>query len=347
MERAEDTQLLYFGEIHEKIKVFNLVIDPSSCVDDKHVASVKLKVDQNGLSVFKAESIIEVPFKAFTIKPLSAQTVKIVEFSRMLELPSENWQEYLDNWCCHGNEAITKLKDGLDPREHDCFFGDWYILIHPQAVNTQHVHVAKENESSQLLCGRCQATLGKLNFSGDGALRNQPCQDINDCVSVQLYKHSISLYRVLDSASKDIFKNYGEEFYLARNFVTLTKTRMCHKFIVNTTSLTTKRKDSSIVLIWILNSDTKFVSSFYNAKYGDESKDSTNLFSAVKVLYKSYLDHEFKSLKDEWYGNAQTDIVSFPEEICLKLLLLLNENNKIQPPSLRTANGFNVSFLKL
>jgi hypothetical protein len=63
MERGEDTQLLYFGEIHEKIKVFNLVIDPSSCVDDEHVACVKLKIDKHGLSVFKAESIIEVPFK--------------------------------------------------------------------------------------------------------------------------------------------------------------------------------------------------------------------------------------------------------------------------------------------
>ena len=45
------------------------------------------------------------------------------------------------------------------------------------------------------------------------------------------------------------YRNYGEEFYLARNFVTLTKTRMCHKFIVNKTSLMTKRKDSSIVLV--------------------------------------------------------------------------------------------------
>lgn len=65
-------------------------------------------------------------------------------FSRVLELPSENWQDYLDNWCCHGSEAVKKLyKDGLNPREHDCFFGEWYILLHPQAINTQNVQLGK------------------------------------------------------------------------------------------------------------------------------------------------------------------------------------------------------------
>ena len=64
-------------------------------------------------------------------------------FSRMLELPSENWREYVDFWCCHGNQAITKLKDGLNPRKHDCFIGDWYIVLHPQAVNVCSVEVFK------------------------------------------------------------------------------------------------------------------------------------------------------------------------------------------------------------
>ena len=63
MECVEDTGLLYFGEIHEKIKVFNLVIDPCSFVDDKHVASVMLKVDKHGLSVFIGEWKTDVPFK--------------------------------------------------------------------------------------------------------------------------------------------------------------------------------------------------------------------------------------------------------------------------------------------
>ena len=402
MKSKRDAQLLYFGEIHEKIGVFNLVIDPYVFVCDEEVASVRLTIHKHGLSFLSGKRRIDVPFKEFTIEPSSAQTVKIVNqrelhvrlklttiqestsensqtqlddlvsksgekqvlnirckkchsnvthcdrtYSRVLELPSENWQEYLDNWCCHGNEAITKLKDGLNPREHDCFLGDWYILIHPEALNSQNVQVVKKDENHLILCQRCLATLGKLNFSADDAFRNQRCKDIDKSISVHLYKHSISCYWIVNAISKDLFKNFGEEMFLATNFISLTKTRMCHKFIVNKTLLTKNKKDSSLGLIWILKTDTKFFSSLCIANDREEIEGSTNPFSAVKVLYKTYLDDEFQRLKDEWYSNAHTDIVSFPDEICLKLLFLLHENNMKQPPSVRIINGFKVSFLKL
>mgnify|MGYP002804106766 CR=1 FL=1 len=402
MERKRDAKLLYFGEIHEKIEVFNLVIDPSVFVSDEEVASVRLTIDKQGLSFLSGKRRIDVPFREFTIEPLSAQTAKIVNerelhirlklttiqeftsensqtqlddlvsksgekqvlnigckkchsdvthcnrtYSRVLELPSENWQEYLDNWCCHGNEAITKLKDGLNPREHDCFLGDWYILIHPEALNSQNVEVVKKEENHLILCQRCQATLGKLNFSAVDASGKEQCKDIDKSISAHLYKHSISCYWIADAISKDLFNNFGEEMFLARNFISLTKTRMCHKFIVNKTLLIKHKKDSSLVLIWILKTDTKFFSSLCNANEREEIKGLTNPFSAVKVLYKTYLDDQFQRLKDEWYGNAHTDIISFPDEICLKLLCLLHENNMKQPPSLRSTNGYKVSFLRL
>jgi hypothetical protein len=46
-----------------------------------------------------------------------------------------------------------------------------------------------------------------------------------------------------------LFRNFGEEMFLARNFISLTKTRMCHKFIVKKTSLMKKKKDSPLVLV--------------------------------------------------------------------------------------------------
>ena len=54
------------------------------------------------------------------------------------------------------------------------------------------------------------------------------------------------------------------------------------------------------------------------------------------------------SVKKQWYSSAQTDIVSFPDEICLKLLLMLNRNSKLQPlppPSMRQANELQVSIV--
>ena len=52
----------------------------------------------------------------------------------------------------------------------------------------------------------------------------------------------------------------------------------------------------------------------------------------------------FSRLKDEWYRDALSDMITFSEEICLKLLLFFNENNKMQPQSLRTTNDFDVSI---
>ena len=57
MECVKDTRLLYFGEIHEKINVFNLVIETFWDCD------VKLKVRKHGLSVFMGEAEMELPFK--------------------------------------------------------------------------------------------------------------------------------------------------------------------------------------------------------------------------------------------------------------------------------------------
>ena len=62
MADGKSTRLLYFGEIHQKIKVFNLVIR-TSFVDVKHVACVKLKVGKRGIALFYDGSKFEIPFK--------------------------------------------------------------------------------------------------------------------------------------------------------------------------------------------------------------------------------------------------------------------------------------------
>ena len=69
----------------------------------------------------------------------------------------------------------------------------------------------------------------------------------------------------------------------------------------------------------------------------------TGFILDVAVSVPNVFCNSLSRLKDEWYRVVQTDIITFPEEICLKLLLFLNANNKMQPPSLRTANGFDVS----
>ena len=71
-------------------------------------------------------------------------------FCRVLELPAENWHEYLDNWCCHGNDAISKLKGSLNPQLQDCFLGDWYIVVHSEAVDAKNIEFVKVSSQAPL-----------------------------------------------------------------------------------------------------------------------------------------------------------------------------------------------------
>ena len=49
------------------------------------------------------------------------------QFKRALELPSENWLELAQDWCCHGNSHPTSVAGVFEPGEKDCFVGEYYI----------------------------------------------------------------------------------------------------------------------------------------------------------------------------------------------------------------------------
>ena len=56
------------------------------------------------------------------------------QFDRVLELPSENWRELAQDWCCHGTSHLTSATGVLEPSEKDCFVGEYYIKVHPSII---------------------------------------------------------------------------------------------------------------------------------------------------------------------------------------------------------------------
>ena len=63
------------------------------------------------------------------------------KLKRVLELPSENWFELAQDWCCHGSSHLTSLAGDLDPSEDDCFVGEYFIRVHPAAVETNNLKI--------------------------------------------------------------------------------------------------------------------------------------------------------------------------------------------------------------
>ena len=70
------------------------------------------------------------------------------QFKRVLELPSENWLELAQDWCCHGNSHLTSVVGVLEPGEKDCFVGEYYIKLHSSTIqpgSLQIFRVSKNN----------------------------------------------------------------------------------------------------------------------------------------------------------------------------------------------------------
>ena len=60
MEEEKNIRLLYFGEIHEKIKIVNC---PRTCANVTHGVAVKITVCKHGLTISNEQSTLEVSFK--------------------------------------------------------------------------------------------------------------------------------------------------------------------------------------------------------------------------------------------------------------------------------------------
>ena len=63
MEEEKDIRLLYFGEIHDKIKRFNLVICPRTYTNVTHGVAIKITVCKHGLTISNGQSTLEISFK--------------------------------------------------------------------------------------------------------------------------------------------------------------------------------------------------------------------------------------------------------------------------------------------
>uniref|UniRef100_A0A8C3U086 E3 ubiquitin-protein ligase E3D n=1 Tax=Catharus ustulatus TaxID=91951 RepID=A0A8C3U086_CATUS len=82
--------------------------------------------------------------------------VKDRKFVRVLPLPSENWSDLVEEWCCHPDPFARST---LHPQHGDCFIGDTFFLLN--SGNESH---SKEN--TRVICKRCKAILGETVSSG-------------------------------------------------------------------------------------------------------------------------------------------------------------------------------------
>ncbi|XP_038059112.1 E3 ubiquitin-protein ligase E3D-like isoform X2 [Patiria miniata] len=306
-------------------------------------------------------------------------------FDRVLPLPSENWREMSETWCCHGNEGTrTFANRSLRPQERDCLVGNLYFLLHPSMLCKDAVLLtsqkgkqrscgvaAEKSETLHLLCRRCRSSLGEA-VADVNIREGEEWQAVH---SLKLFKHSIRMQpQGEDPATKNVFNSYNTEFYLAKHLASLSQMNTTFKFILEEES-----SRQPYLLLWLLSSDTLLLTSdaspvgYSDARFhgyqhqracdvsnaaqcscgecgciGDSEikRQAVDAHRIVKVLYQTSWDEEGKRLHAQWSKDLSIMCIPLPKATCLELMLLLATSHQHTPASMRNMNGFKVGYLR-
>ncbi|CAH3167699.1 unnamed protein product [Porites evermanni] len=266
------------------------------------------------------------------------------KFKRVLELPSENWLELAQDWCCHGSSHLTSATGVLEPSEDDCFVGAYYIKVHPATAVANNLRICSGEDEDEIKCCRCNSSIG-IVIREDSNLHSL---DLKDVSSLYLHKHRISLRH------SDLFRSYRTETFISSCLISKSKGAVNFRFLVQE-SLRSGEKITHACL-WLFNADTAVVTNiepcadFHCEKRPSEGgaysiTNKAKYMRVVKILYKARTLADKSSWKDEvaaWEENPSVEVLTFAKEICFHLILLLSQSTNTIAPSLREMNGFKV-----
>ncbi|XP_070567405.1 E3 ubiquitin-protein ligase E3D-like isoform X2 [Ptychodera flava] len=275
---------------------------------------------------------------------------------RVLQLPSENWQDVLDDWYCHGNTTVEKMKKTcLIPKENDCFVGNLYISIGVTSLlddsldfadSSCHIQTSKDS-NVVIKCAKCHAQLGETSAA---AIREWQHKSFHPNECVKLYKHCITV-----PGNCELFKSYSLESYFAHTLKIRSLIDTGFRYIVQSES----GNQTAVALIWLMNTDTKLITNMATPntalhqfvgphyQFDDSHQQSLMSYSIVKILFQSCIGKQNKGLLAEWLKDSAVQSIMLPYEHCLQILLLLFTNNNHLPKSQRTNSHFKVSYLRL
>ncbi|KAG0330562.1 hypothetical protein BGZ99_000033 [Dissophora globulifera] len=289
---------------------------------------------------------------------------------RVVDLPSEHWQELVDCWMCH-EEDFTELREGdLGARLGQALVGGTYVLIHAANVDSSTVAIEEDARSIDwtrgikrrwrpLACSRCLYPVGEGWYQS----RLEDGTDL-ELIQVKFHKYSIQFKgqqkdsNTLLSIPRQRFASYvaAEIFESARHHAT-------YRFI-----LQDRLEGHDMILLWMLNWDSSIVTNQQPAQDDEIAWDNslrTDLSNALsstnntqgatgrkvmKVLYlKAQSDEQELAEKqsgsyskettlwDQWRGDPGVERMQFHKHLLLGLLTMLEQSSSRLPPTLNDA----------
>ncbi|CAO3563572.1 unnamed protein product [Mortierella alpina] len=281
---------------------------------------------------------------------------------RVVDLPSEHWQELVDCWMCH-EEDFTELREGdLGARLGQALVGGTYLLIHAGDVDCHAVAIEEDARSIDwtrgikrrwrpLACSRCMYPVGDGWYQS----RREDGTDL-EMIQVKFHKYMVRFIGE-DKQTRQRLMIPKQSFapYVAVEIFESARHHATYRFIIQD-----RVKGHDMMLLWMLNWDSTILT---NQRPKQDQQicwddllraDFTNPASTegkrkgkkvLKVLYLRAVPEEHlvsgpskeTALWDAWRGDPGVERLEHQERLVHGLLTLLEQSTSCLPPNLKGA----------
>ncbi|OAX42316.1 hypothetical protein K503DRAFT_683559 [Rhizopogon vinicolor AM-OR11-026] len=282
-----------------------------------------------------------------SLKPLSLSCISCslplvhgAKLTKYRDLPSEHWEELVDAWMCHTDQAlhdhVAKHGRGFWPEESEALVGGGYILFHQSAIVCNNVSCTEQpltdsslqrDEDWRLARCICGAVVGRRHE------RHMP--DATASVMYRLFKYAVRPVSQITELPR-----FPMSAFIVQDMLEHVSAHATYRFVISD-----EEEERPRLLIWLFKPKIR-VSYMLPAAYLLPKQGSID---ASKVLYRilgpSSSTMALKDLQARYPGFPQAEHLFYPIDVCRKLAGLLTESTTSYPQSIKTMTGLDVGWL--
>ncbi|KAH8733046.1 HECT-like ubiquitin-conjugating enzyme-binding-domain-containing protein [Phaeosphaeriaceae sp. PMI808] len=280
-------------------------------------------------------------------KSCGGVVVSCDKITQWKDLPNENWAEMMDFWHCHKpdehhlhdhthKDAIGgkgyAAGNRLDATQGIGFVDLTSFLLNNQDCEGAHVMVQDNTHEGFVICKRCDATLGTPDEASSGWRLWKWNIDMHPKFSPQTKTHKYNTQKWITARLLYLIENTGlRKFHIH-------PTQPSPSPISNTTDglPTPESKSTPSLLLWVFTPDLLFSSSI-------PSPDRQDPTRSMKVFYQQ---QKWQALQPGEPESASIEDVEFPEDLFFELKQVLDESQRVLPPTATKFQGWEVGLLQ-
>ncbi|CAG8661725.1 9260_t:CDS:2, partial [Cetraspora pellucida] len=189
--------------------------------------------------------------------------LKTNAFSKIMDMPSEHWEELVDCWMCHQEDYQQARMSDISARENIGLVGNTYFLIHPKDVKSDAVGIEERlaqvdwskglsKKWRPLNCTRCMCPIGEGLYQKTKKAEENDASEL-PLLAIRLSKQAV-LVELESDTNESITQKYPFSAFIAADLFEAAKAHATYRFIIEG-----QNSNQTYALIWLFGWDTKVI----------------------------------------------------------------------------------------